>query len=153
MHKCRTCGKDLASQGRNRKARYCNIVCANKYYYKGTGYQPVPKDQRKQREPVPGISELARRRKNEVWHKYKLDWEEYQAFYETQGGACALCRRPLAFCKEDTSKEVAHVDHCHSTGKVRGLLCSKCNKGLGHFFDNPTTLRLAAEYLERARSC
>ncbi len=45
-----------------------------------------------------------------------------------------------------------HVDHCHTTGKVRGMLCSDCNTGLGKFKDGPALLRRAAEYLERARA-
>lgn len=42
-----------------------------------------------------------------------------------------------------------HVDHCHNSLQIRGMLCSRCNRGLGFFSDNPTLLRKAADYLEK----
>lgn len=50
------------------------------------------------------------------------------------------------FCKVTVD---LHIDHCHTTGKVRGVLCTNCNRGLGHFQENPALLRLAAEYIEK----
>ncbi|AKL88331.1 endonuclease VII [Gordonia phage GMA6] len=59
-----------------------------------------------------------------------------------QRGRCAICRRkmPYTLC----------VDHCHETGKVRGLLCISCNRGLGFFADDPKRMQRAIEYLERS---
>lgn len=58
----------------------------------------------------------------------------------TQGGACAICKVvPKRF----------HVDHDHSSGKVRSLLCNNCNLALGHLKDSPTLARAAAAYLEQ----
>lgn len=56
-----------------------------------------------------------------------------------QGLRCAICRRETKLV----------VDHCHGTGRVRGLLCSKCNLGLGLFLDDVASIRAAADYLER----
>lgn len=53
--------------------------------------------------------------------------------------ACAICGE----------KENLHIDHCHTTGKVREALCRACNHGVGNFKDNPQLLIRAAEYLER----
>lgn len=57
---------------------------------------------------------------------------------------CAICKRPPA-----TSK-ATHLDHCHTSGVIRGVLCASCNKGLGHFRDDPALIRTAAHYLENA---
>jgi Recombination endonuclease VII len=64
---------------------------------------------------------------------------------EKQGDACAICRAPFGLQKN------CHTDHCHRTGKVRGLLCSNCNRGLGCFRDDPKILRGAVKYLAMAR--
>ena len=63
--------------------------------------------------------------------------------HDAQGGLCAICGR------KQPEKWLA-VDHDHETGVIRGLLCSRCNSGLGQFKDNPDRLRLAADYLEHA---
>lgn len=70
--------------------------------------------------------------------QYGLTAEEYQALLEAQDHACAICREP----------DPPAIDHCHRTGRVRGLLCHKCNKGIGLLRDDPETLRIAASYLE-----
>lgn len=58
-----------------------------------------------------------------------------------QGYRCAVCTAKLTV-------KTAHVDHCHSTGKIRGALCSNCNHGLGHFQDDVTNLKSAIAYLK-----
>lgn len=70
---------------------------------------------------------------------------QLDALIAAQGGACAICREPLApyFGKGTRT----HVDHNHATGAVRGVLCHLCNQGLGKFRDDPARLERAAVYL------
>lgn len=65
-------------------------------------------------------------------------------FYVEQEGRCAVCKRT-----EDEVGSTLHLDHCHATGKLRGLLCADCNRGLGSFRDSPENLIAASEYLTR----
>jgi hypothetical protein len=73
-------------------------------------------------------------------NKYDMTASDYERMYEEQDGQCAIC---------SASYDVLCVDHCHVSGKVRGLLCSPCNTGLGHMADTPERLRAAANYLEK----
>lgn len=70
--------------------------------------------------------------------------DDYEKMLKAQDGKCAICQRRPGI---DQEKRL-HVDHCHTTGKVRGLLCSKCNCGIGHLADSPERLRKAASYIE-----
>ena len=80
-------------------------------------------------------------RRSHLKRKYGMTLEEYDAMLEGQGGGCFICGRPP---REDTS---LHVDHDHSTGKVRGILCFCCNNALADFREEPVLLRKAAAYL------
>lgn len=71
--------------------------------------------------------------------------EMFDAMLASQDSRCAICRR------KQPHGRALHIDHCHETGRVRGLLCEQCNMGLGHFQDDVAALRRAAEYLELLR--
>lgn len=77
---------------------------------------------------------------------YGLTLEEYNSHLERQGFGCAICKTNQAEYQTKTGRKLT-VDHCHSTGKIRGILCNKCNRGLALFNDNPELLTRAAEYL------
>jgi Autographiviridae endonuclease VII len=74
---------------------------------------------------------------------YGLSLEEYDQLFLEQGGVCLICKRP------ETITRNLPVDHDHTTGKVRGLLCTPCNSVLGLVDEDSERLRLMAEYLER----
>lgn len=74
---------------------------------------------------------------------YKIEPEEYDALTEKQDGKCAGCLTPL----EELDPFHIHIDHCHDSGDVRGMLCSSCNLLLGHAKDDPDILLRLAEYI------
>ena len=82
-----------------------------------------------------------------MWQKYGITHADFLRILSEQGGGCAVCGAVYSV-KIKGKKRKLHVDHNHITGTVRGILCFKCNVGLGKFDDNPETLRKAAAYLE-----
>lgn len=81
-----------------------------------------------------------------VYVRYGLSKEEYNIIYNKQNGCCAICRKH----QKDLSSKL-FVDHCHTTGIVRGLLCSACNSMLGYAEDNIETLHKAIQYLDEIK--
>lgn len=79
--------------------------------------------------------------------KYGITLEERDDLLAKQGGVCAVCSSPNSSSKNDW-----HVDHCHGTGKIRGILCHPCNTALGLIKDNTYILRKLAEYIENQRN-
>jgi hypothetical protein len=75
------------------------------------------------------------------YEKYGITKEEFDRIQTAQLGECAICNKPIF--------QEGHIDHCHATGKVRGILCGKCNKGLGLFDDNINYLTNAIKYLTK----
>ena len=86
------------------------------------------------------------KREEQRLRKYGITPDEYQAKYKSQKGQCAICRY------EFTDRKSVHVDHCHESGKFRGLLCSQCNLGIGKFSDDPEKLARAAMYLRKSKN-
>lgn len=72
---------------------------------------------------------------------YGITAEDFASLLRKQRGVCAICNQSCS-----TGRQLA-VDHDHATGKVRGLLCSRCNRGLGHFKDDVLQLQAALAYL------
>jgi hypothetical protein len=80
--------------------------------------------------------------KHKLMYRYGITLSDYNSKLSKQGGACAICRAP-------ESKQGQHlsVDHCHTSGINRGLLCDRCNRALGAFKDSISLLERAVEYL------
>ena len=87
------------------------------------------------------------RRSARLKHRYGITAAEYDSLYEAQGGCCAICKKPAeAGSSPGHWKNKLAVDHCHDTGKIRGLLCNKCNTVIGSLADESVALA-AARYL------
>jgi hypothetical protein len=74
--------------------------------------------------------------------KYGIGVEDFERMVSAQGGLCPICRKRAA----------VHVDHDHKTGKVRAILCEKCNGGMGLFREDLRVMRNAARYLRGERA-
>lgn len=77
---------------------------------------------------------------------YGLTQAQINAMHKAQGGLCKICGRP-----DTTKRNCLHIDHCHTTGAVRGLLCHHCNLMLGNARDSDEVLIKAALYLRLSR--
>ena len=84
-------------------------------------------------------------------HKYGIDRVTFESMWESQKGCCAICSVGLTNVEIDNDSKnksnTACIDHCHISGAVRGILCSRCNKGLGMFDDNIAHLLMCIQYL------
>jgi hypothetical protein len=92
------------------------------------------------------INYIQKRKWRDIEKRYGITKEEYKKLEKKQNNLCACCKqKPQNRGRNDSFV----VDHCHATGRVRGLLCAKCNAGIGFFDDTPALLVLASEYLQK----
>lgn len=91
---------------------------------------------------------LAIERKSKLKITYGITPEQYNDMLDKQEGKCAICLAK----KPGGRTKMFFIDHCHDTNKVRGLLCMRCNTGLGLFLDNPKFLLSAISYLKESSS-
>lgn len=78
-----------------------------------------------------------------IIRNYNITIEEYLNLYKKQNYLCKICEIP--------NKYTLHVDHCHKSNKIRGLLCGNCNRALGLLYDNIIFLEKAKKYLEEVK--
>jgi hypothetical protein len=76
--------------------------------------------------------------------KFGISLEDYEAMLAAQNFRCAICETDVP-----KGRGRWHVDHCHDTGRVRGLLCYGCNVGIGHLKDSPDVISRALTYLTK----
>lgn len=86
-------------------------------------------------------------RKEHLMSRYGLTLEQYDSMFDVQKGTCAICGLPEKALLYGLVKRLA-VDHCHKTGKVRGLLCNSCNALLAKIGDSKEWLINAGKYLD-----
>lgn len=101
------------------------------------------KDKHRERQRREDVKEQARTRL--INRKYGITKKEYDGMLERQGGVCAVCQT------SSWGKKGPHIDHCHESGDVRGLLCTRCNSAAGLLDDLPEKAFLLWRYLLEAK--
>jgi hypothetical protein len=107
---------------------------------KNTEYQRAWRS--KNREKSRSYNRGPKQRNRMLKSRYGISLEAATEMLAAQGGGCAICGDASAF----------HVDHCHTSGAVRGILCNGCNTGLGLFKEDPARLIAATQYLEKSNA-
>ncbi len=141
------CKKCYARQYRNKNREKLNLDNRNRYAAAPDKQRKKSREWNAAHKQQRAVNERAYRKGESyvysyVSRKYGLSRSALSEHLEAQGGVCKICQK---VCK--TWNRLS-VDHCHITGKVRGLLCAACNRGLSCFCDNAEVLRSAAVYLE-----
>lgn len=118
------------------------------FYKRGGRYSPdtrhsVCKQCTKERVKQRHLDNPERTRNNDLKRNYGITVRDHERMFLEQAGVCAVCNKP-----EDGRWERLCVDHDHETGKVRQLLCRRCNMVLGQVDDNPLLLHKLASYLK-----
>ncbi len=110
--------------------------------------------ERERRHRVPQRKRTSEEHKNASLKKvFGITLDQYNEMLDRQCGVCAICGEKDKKISHHTKKPMSlAVDHCHETSKIRGLLCSACNHGLGNFRDNVKLLGAAIAYLQKHAS-
>ena len=128
---CRGCKETKLPDEFNKKwSRYFCIKC---YHKMGNDWS--------QKNPE---KSSVHKRNHHLEKKFGMTQADFESMLSEQGGVCAICSTEL----KDKRGYSPHIDHCHSTGVVRGILCLNCNTGLGLFKDDIETMKFAILYLE-----
>jgi hypothetical protein len=142
---CTKCGKEKSLEEFPVEKRYkCGFhphckACRSKIAKQWRLKNPVRRKQY-EKEYFKRPEVVKRQKENFLKSTYGLTFEEYESLWSKQDGKCAICLSMLQKGRK------VHIDHCHKNGKIRGLLCAKCNHGLGLFNDDPILLMVASDY-------
>jgi hypothetical protein len=144
--RCRLCHRESANKRRNNNRTEFNAKMANDRKLNPEKWDKIYKKQyQDKRENQGDLLSLIK-----VCSKRRITLEQYGKLLESQSSKCGICDR------EETCKDPKHdrvrrlsIDHCHATGKVRGLLCHSCNTAIGKLKDDVQLLCKAIEYITK----
>lgn len=137
---CLRCSIQFTPTKNDKRIKYCSSKCNVKHWEERN---PERKKENVERYMA---AHPEQRKAIKLKRYYNMTLEQYKQMSFVQWHVCKICGNK---CK--TGRELA-VDHCHNTGKIRGLLCHNCNNVLGSAGDNIETLKRAIMYLEESRS-
>jgi len=133
--KCRVCGS--TDFGTRNRCKTCRTAQSRDRWARDAALREATAERKRNwRRANPDKARAEDRRNN-----YGVLEPEFRAMLAAQENRCAICRSADPNC----------VDHCHATGRFRGVLCRRCNAGLGQFRDEPALMRAAARYVETRR--
>lgn len=156
MKTCVTCGKPKASDafysradshgdGLQGTCKECMKASKKRYRSDPAKHAKELKGRRDARRRNPDKARLLDRQRN-IKTIFGLSEADYEYLMQKQGGVCAICGKPETARLRGKTKRLA-IDHCHETGRIRGLLCSMCNRALGCFRNDIDILMKAASYV------
>jgi hypothetical protein len=131
--------------GKARRCRACTAVATQAF-----------RDRNRDRVRQEANARALEWRKTDAYHDqrirrmYGITLEQYRAEVRSTGGKCPICR--MVDLPATRPAKHAHIDHCHRTGKFRGVICAKCNWSLGNNNDSAARLVSAARYLTKFRA-
>jgi hypothetical protein len=133
---CKDCKSELAREYRKNnpeKAKELDKKRGSKYREKSKNIRKIYYEKNKDK-----FKDKA------IFRKFGISLDDYNKMFEKQKGCCIICN------KHQIEFDISlAIDHCHKTGKIRGLLCSYCNMGIGLLGENVKTLEKAIEYLKQ----
>lgn len=158
LHKCQDCSDILSEDNwtpsMQKYRRYVCRICWTKRQKRYAEADPNSRkkknEQRRKRQATWSEERkiLENRKKYNTWliREYNINIDDYDNMLKNQNHKCAIC-----FTDEPLGRGRFHVDHCHSKGHVRGLLCTSCNMMLGLVGDCPERLTMAINYLAETK--
>lgn len=156
LRTCRKCGEEKTlnffAKSKRHKDGYRNEckTCYNDYHKKRRNENPELAQKIRDAQTRWRIANPEADRRKYLLRKFNITLEEYNELLDKQGGVCAICGdEERVIRRAKSGKEMLAVDHCHDTGKIRGLLCFKCNTGIGALGDSVEGLERALSYLRR----
>lgn len=140
--KCKQ-NKPLIDFGKNKSQKfghsnYCKL-CAKEYSDQWT----TPEKLKRKYEARSSPEKLRKHKSKVMFKKYGITLEQYELLWKSQGECCKICKTT-----ENSKGKSFAIDHCHKSGKVRGILCDNCNHILGKAKDDPKVLDEASAYLK-----
>jgi Recombination endonuclease VII len=141
---CRGCRSNYIYEYRGKNRKTLAEKKAANYQSKKEEINSKKRAQRK--------SEPSRFKEHNLRYGFGLSLEDYNQMLSKQNGVCAICKHPETSKHQGGKIRDLAVDHDHATGKIRGLLCSSCNLGLGKLKDDFEIILQAAKYIQKHKN-
>lgn len=156
--KCRVCTLELdkvwrhSDRGRQSKRKAHVVYLSNpraKVNYKNYQFKYSKSDNGRNADSKWKKNNFTKMRERSLKIKYNMTLDDYDKLFKNQNEVCDICKNPEGSFDRKGKLRLLAVDHCHKTGKVRGLLCFGCNASLGKFKDSTEILQNAIDYLKK----